>query len=293
MFTEVEKESLIMDFRQPRRLQALRASANVIMKKTRYKIQANFIHALLIEEIIQPYKFKAENGKNITLYSSIQMDGFSPYEIAVSMFPNGYFCNLSAVYYQSLTNQVPRTVYVCTASNAKKTRANDELTNSKLRQAFLKPHRHTKFVFAFRGFDIVVIERMEGTDSGVVSSKSSAGLLPLNSRVSGVERALIDAVVSPQYNGGISSIPDYFKHARGKIDIAKLINIYQELNFTYPYHQAVGFFLDRTGMKALANEISAVFMPKNKFYLDHSAKASWRYDEKWRIYYPEGVVDEY
>lgn len=293
MFTEAEKESLIRDFHQPRRLQDLRAGADVIMEKTRYKIQANFIRALLKEEIIQPYKFKAENAKSITLYSSARMDGFSPYEIAAGMFPKGYFCNLSAVYYQVLTNQVPTTVYVCTESNAKKTRANDGLTNSKLRQAFLKPHRHTNFVFTFGGYDIAVIERMDGTDSGVVSLKSSSGLLPANARVAGVERALIDAVVCPQYNGGVSSIPDYFKHARGKMDVSKFIGIYRELDFIYPYFQAIGLFMERTGMPEMADAWYAEFAPKNKFYIDHSAKASWKFDDRWMVYYPEGFIDEY
>lgn len=293
MFGEREKNELVSYFQQPRRLQALREESDVIMKETRYKIQANFLRALLKEEIIQPYKFKAENGKNITLYSSVQMDGLSPYEIARGMFPKGYFCNLSAVYYQSLTNQVPKTVYVCTESNAKKKRTNDELNDSKLRQAFLKPSRHTKFRFEFREFDIVVTEKMAGTGSGVVSSETAAGLLPSSARIAGVERALIDAVVCPQYNGGVSSIPDYFKHAHGKIDVRKLIGIYRELDFIYPYFQAIGFFMERTGMPELANAVRAEFTPQNKFYIDHSAKASWKYDDRWMIYYPGGIVDEY
>lgn len=293
MFTEMEKESLIKHFCQPRRLQALREGVDVIMTETRYKIQANFIRALLKEDVIQPYKFKAGNGKSITLYSSAQIDGFSSYEIALGMFPKGYFCNLSAVYYQALTNQVPKTVYICTESNAKKNRANDELTNSKFRRAFLKPHRHTKFIFESRGFDIVVIERIRGTDGGVAFSKSTTGLLPMSARVAGVERALIDAVVSPQYNGGISSIPDYFKHAGNKLDVSKLIGIYRELDFIYPYFQTIGFFLERTGMPEMAETVRAEFNPKNKFYIDHGAKAAWKYDNRWMIYYPEGVVDEY
>lgn len=293
MFTQLEKESLIKDFCHPQRLQALREAADVIMEKTRYKIQTNFLRALLKEGVIQPYKFKAENGKNITLYTSVQMDGLSPYEIARGMFPRGYFCNMSAVYYQSLTNQIPKTVYVCTESNAKRRRVNDELTDSKVRQAFLKPSRRTKFRIAFREFDIVVIERMAGTGSGVVSSRAASGLLPSNARVAGLERALIDAVVCPQYNGGVSSIPDYFRHAHGKIDVGKLIQIYRELEFVYPYFQSIGFFMERTGMLEMANAVRAEFTPKNKFYIDHSAKASWKYDDRWMIFYPEGVVDGY
>ena len=99
--------------------------------------------------------------------------------------------------------------------------------------------------------------------------------------------------MSPQYNGGISSVPDYFQNARGKVDIGQLIEIYRKLDFVYPYFQSLGFLLERTGMQDMADTVAAEFVPKNKFYLDHSAKSSWKYDAKWMIYYPEGVVDKY
>jgi predicted transcriptional regulator of viral defense system len=293
MFTDTEKVILVEYFRKPLRLGALREGAQTIMKKTRYKNSASFVRALLEEEIIRVHSCIAQNGRRLSLYSSQSFESQTPYEVALAMFPRGYFCNLSAVYYQSLTNQVPRTVYICIESNAKKTKRNDELTNSKLRQAFLKPHRHTRFIFDSNGFDIVVVERMKNTDSGVISSKTPVGLLPLNTRVAGVERALIDAVVSPQYNGGISSILDYFQNAKAKIDVTKLLDIYSRLDFVYPYFQALGFFLDRAGLNEKANDFRAIFPPKNKFYLDHSTKSSWKYDDTWMIYYPEGVVDEY
>jgi hypothetical protein len=293
VFSKEEIKMLIEDFRQPLRLKALREKSQMVMGKTGYKIASNFLTALQDEQIIRPHIFTSKNNKRVTLYSSQALVELSLYETATAMFPAGYFCNLSAIYCQSLTNQVPKTVYICTESNARKTRANDALTDSKLRQAFLKPHRYTSFIFNFPAGDLVMIERMRQTDSGVVSISSSAGLLPYNSRVSCVERALIDAVVSPQYNGGIASVADYFAHARGRIDMIKLIDIYRELDFIYPYYQAIGFFLERTGMSDLAGIFRAAFAPKNRFYLDHNAKSSWKYDERWMIYYPEGVVDEY
>ncbi len=293
MFTGLEKDSLRAHFKKPLRLDALRANAQTIMDKTRYKIHTNFIRALLDEEVVHAHEFTANNGKRIRLYSSQPLENLTPYEIASAMFPGGYFCNLTAVYYHSLTNQIPKTVYVCTESNAQKGTANDELTDSRLRQAFLKPSRHTNYVFDAYGFNVVVIERMKHTDHGVVSVKPEAGFLPSTSRVACVERALIDAVVSPQYNGGISSVPAYFQHARGKVNAVKLIEIYRSLDFVYPYFQALGFLLERTGMLEMADAIRAEFTPTNKFYIDHSAKVSWKYDEKWMIYYPEGIVDEY
>ena len=293
VFEKTERNMLSEYFEQPLRLMAFREKAQTIMSKTRYGKFSSFENALLREHVVSPHIFTARNNKHVTLYSSKSAAELTLYETAQAMFPAGYFCNLSAIYSQSLTNQVPKTVYICTESNARKTKANDSLTDIKLRQAFLKPHRHTSFIFNGLMGELVVIERMRKTGGGVVSANPLAGLLPSGSRVSGVERALIDAVVTPQYNGGISSVSDYFEHARGRIDISKLIEIYRELDFIYPYHQAIGFFLERVGMQKLADEFQSAFVPKNKFYLDHNAKSSWKYDERWMIYYPAGVVDEH
>jgi len=293
MFSELEKETLIEYFKQPLRLNALREKSQIIMSKTRYKIPSNFMRAIQDEQIVLTHSLTSKNNRRVTLYSSQSPENITLYETARAMFPSGYFCNLSAVYYQALTNQVPKTVYISTESNAMKTRKNPTLTDRKLRQAFLKPNRHTRFIFNTPKGDLVVIERSKHTDHGVVLAKSSTGLLPSDSRASSVERALIDAVICPQYNGGISSIPDYFRHAKGRVNIDKLIDIYRELDFVYPYSQAIGFFLERTGMPKMADKVQDAFASQAKFYIDHNAKTSWKLDPRWRVYYPEGLVDEY
>jgi predicted transcriptional regulator of viral defense system len=148
-------------------------------------------------------------------------------------------------------------------------------------------------VYTLNDYKIIVVERARISGSGVVESHLPSTLLPNTSHVTCIERALIDAVVSPQYNGGIVSVYTYFRNARDMLNMARLIKIYRQLDFVYPYSQSIGFLLDRANMPKHASVIYKKFPPERSFFVDHNAKTSWVYDEKWKLYYPAGLVDEY
>jgi hypothetical protein len=139
---------------------------------------------------------------------------------------------------------------------------------------------------------IVIIERTRGTDHGVVTLRRQQSQCPAGTRVATLERALIDAVVSPHYNGGITSLCDYFRAAKGRVKTQKLLEIYRRLEFVYPYAQAIGLFMEHAGMPGHADEIRQVYPPRQRFYVDHGAKSTWGYDERWMISYPKGLVDD-
>ncbi len=167
-----------------------------------------------------------------------------------------------------------------------------DISDKELRRAFIKPHRHTNYVFETTGYDIVIVDRERNSGYGVVKSVVKSHLLPKKSRVTCLERALIDAVVSPHYNGGIPSVYSHYKTAQRRVNAAKLLELYKQLYFVYPYSQAIGFFLEKAGMAKHAALVYGALPPKRIFYIDHNAKTSWSYDEKWRLYYPAGLVDE-
>lgn len=293
MFSEKIKKQLRSHFAIPLRQYQLKEHADQIIGVTRYKYVSNLIYNLQKEKIIKPYTLTAKNKKNITLYCSRTIKKLTPYELAESLFPKGYFCNLSSIYYHQLTNQVPNSVYICNDTiTAKQKNHKNILTNSTLRSAFIGSHRYTNFVFNFGHYEVIVVDRAKKSRYGVVEIHSSRGLLPNHSSVTCCERALIDAVVSPQYNGGILSVFEFFRSAQKKINIAKLLEIYEQLDFIYPYSQSIGFFLDKAGLKKYATAIYKAFPPVRTFYIDHNAKTSWSYDKKWMIYYPPGLIDE-
>ena len=293
MFNVATRRKLVKHLRSPVRLHVLRESAEKLMRGTRYQSVPNFISALLDEDVIQEQTLEARNGRTISLYASHPLEEFSPYELVPSIFPNGYFCNLTAIYHHGLTNQVPNALYVCHETiQSRSSKATDIPSESRVRSAFIKPHRYTSYVIGFRKHNIVILDRERGSDHGVVEVVKSTSPCPAGSRVAGLERALIDAVVAPHYNGGITSVPAYFKSARRHLKVEVLLRVYSKLQFVYPYAQSIGFFLENAGMRKQANQVWDVYPPHHRFYIDHSAKESWNYNGRWMIFYPKGLVDE-
>jgi hypothetical protein len=293
MFTVAQRKKLVSQLRQPIRLKELRDSAEKLMRGTRYQYAHTFIQALEDEGIVKMHTLRPKTRPPMHVYSSAPLNEVSPYDLAVSLLPNGYFCNLSAVYYHNLTNQVPNTVYWCQETSApRKGRSKQQLTEARIRSAFVKPSHHTSFVVKHNDHDIVVIERARGTDHGVVTVRRKQSPCPAGSRVATLERALIDAVVSPHYNGGITSLCEYFRAAKGRLKTQKLLEVYRKLEFVYPYAQAIGFFMDHAGMPDHAEELRRVYPPRQRFYVDHGARSTWIYDERWMISYPKGLVDD-
>lgn len=292
MFSTAIREKLVQRLRTPLREQRFRQVAEDILPMTRYRSTIPFIHALLAEGVVRKQILKARNGKTISLYSSHPLEEFGPYELAWAMYPRGYFCNLTAIFHHGLTDQVPNSVYVC-HETLQVQHANPAGTPSEsmVRSAFIQPHRHTNHVFDFRGPELVVLSRALNSDHGVVATRNQSPC-PVGSRVAGLERALIDSVVAPQYNGGITSLPAYFTAARDKLQIDKLLEIYRKLKFVYPYAQSIGFLLELSGMSEQADRIRKVYPPRQRFFLDHNAKSSWIYNERWMIYSPKEFVDE-
>ena len=293
MFSTTIRKNLVQRLRTPIRELRFRQVAEDILPGTRYRSAPSFIHALLAEDVIRKQTLKARNGKTISLYSSHPLEEFSPHELAWAMFPSGYFCNLTAIFHHGLTDQVPNSVYVCHETlHAQQGNPAGIPSESMVRNAFIHPHRHTNYVFDFRGHELFVLNRTQNSDQGVVTVNNQSPC-PVGSRVAGLERALIDAVVAPQYNGGIISLPAYFKSARDKLQIEKLLEIYRKLKFVYPYAQSIGLLLEQAGMPEQADRVRSVYPPRHRFFLDHNAKTSWIYNERWMIYSPREFTDEH
>jgi hypothetical protein len=211
------------------------------------------------------------------------------------MFPDGYFCNLTAIYHHALTNQIPNSVYRCHQKLAPDKRRNAaRLSDARIRSAFVKPKRHTSFVVRHNAHDIWVIAGTRGFDHGVETVERRHAPCPAGSRVASLERTLIDAVVSPHYNGGLTSLCEYFRAAqKRKVDMERMLDIYRKLDFVYPYAQSLGFFMEQCGMHSQAEELRSAYSPRQPFYVDHGAKTTWAYNERWMISYPRGLVNEH
>jgi hypothetical protein len=80
-----------------------------------------------------------------------------------------------------------------------------------------------------------------------------------------------------------------FKNAKGKVSINRLADMLKNLDYVYPYHQAIGFYLERAGVY---DKSSIRLLRKTKmshdFYLAHGMKDP-EYSKEWRLFYPQGL----
>lgn len=205
--------------------------------------------------------------------------------------PTGYFCHYTAVVYHGLTNQVPNRVYIRKRDVGSNRARLDRLSDLQIRTQFLKPHRRSSEIEQLATGSIVFVAGKLKDEAGVVSISSNHPEFPEGSRITDLERCLIDAVVAPQYNGGIATLPGLFEEAAEQLNLQTLIEHYLELDFLYPYHQTLGFFLEYSGQKVSADRWREHFPPTNRFFADKAAKSSWPYDPKWQVHYPRGLIN--
>lgn len=69
----------------------------------------------------------------------------------------------------------------------------------------------------------------------------------------------------------------------------KLVSMLEKLNYIYPYHQAIGFYLDKAGYyEDSALKLLQKFGLKYDFYLAHQID-DVDYSKEWRLYFPKGL----
>ena len=102
-----------------------------------------------------------------------------------------------------------------------------------------------------------------------------------------LERTLIDISVRPTYGGGVYQVLQAYRNARERISVPTLVATLAKLDFTYPYHQVIGFYLQRAGYPAKSldrlKELGIAF----NFYLTHGMRET-EFDPEWKILYPKG-----
>jgi predicted transcriptional regulator of viral defense system len=255
---------------------------------TRYKILTKLIEKKSVYAISLLSEYKEQR----LLFCSNK--DINPYIVASRAWPRSYFCNLTAAFYHKLTNQVPSSIYLAIEGKGRLAdiilnKKTISLTDHNIFQAFIKENRTTRNAFEYGDYSIIVTERMDRNYVGTIEVERDS-FLPPHCMVTDLERTLIDSIVNPHYSGGISSVISYFVACKKSINAKHLIKLYKLLGYVYPYWQTIGFICEKVGILELSEELLKEFKIKNKFYIDHNAKTSWLFDEKWQIYYPSGLI---
>jgi predicted transcriptional regulator of viral defense system len=197
---------------------------------------------------------------------------------ACSFYKRSYISHATALHVHGLLPE--GTVYVNHEQTPKKTTS--RLSQAGIDQAFKNQPRRSSYEFRTETHTFIFLNGKNTGDAGVVEITGPSGQ-PL--RCTSLERTLIDCVVRPQYVGGISTLANALPTVISQISTQELVSLLAQTKYVYPYHQSVGFLLQRAGMSPTQLEPLRRLPRRFKFYLDYGMKRSL-YDSEWQIYYP-------
>jgi hypothetical protein len=240
-----------------------------------------FIKFLLQDTKLKKVSFDFPNRKIIKY-----VWGKAPlYELLMTLQPTCYFTHYTAMYLHGLTEQVPKTIYVNKEQTAK-SRGEGALTQERIDIALRRPTRMSNNFTEYQNYKIYLLNGKNTGNLGVIQMNGPEGE---KIRVTDIERTLIDVTVRPIYAGGVFEVLRAYKLARPKVSINKLAATLKKLDYIYPYHQAVGFYLERAGVyRESSISLLKKFGFKYDFYLMHQIKEK-EYSKRWHLYFPKGL----
>lgn len=198
--------------------------------------------------------------------------------------PNGYLSHLTAMKVHNLIQKdLGKTVYT-NAEQKPKPAPHAKLEQSRIDAAFKRPPRVTNNRVRIDDYTFCLLSGKHTNMLSVMTVTLPGIAMPI--RVTSLERTLVDIVVRPAYSGGVHAILEAYRRAAEKANVDLMAEILDRLEYTYPYHQAIGFFMEQSHGYA-ENQINVFHRYKKNydFYVDYEMVEP-RYSPEWRVYYP-------
>ncbi len=216
--------------------------------------------------------------------------------VLLTLKPGCHFSHFTAVQMHDLTEQDPRTVYINHEQRPKPASAAG-LSQDRIDLAFRRNPRMTKNVANVKGMarQGLRVCLLNGKHTGYLGVEERKTVLPEEGgkvvlRLTDIERTLIDIAVRPFYSGGVAEVRKAYERAAGRVSVNRLAGLLRKLGHVYPYHQAIGFYLEAAGVydRSAVELFRDGFEYEFDFYLAYGMEET-EYVPEWRIYVPKGL----
>ncbi|HPT71863.1 MAG TPA: hypothetical protein PLE74_06245 [Candidatus Cloacimonadota bacterium] len=242
------------------------------------KKSKQFIDFILKENILLEHELRDQDGKSHLIFSKGILDDLT---LFASLHPNGYFTHYTSMFLHQLTLQIPKTYYLNVEHS--KDIPSQGLTQDAIDNAFSQTQRKANNSLTYNTKKVYILNGKKTEGLGVIPRKSKSE----SYKYTDLERTLIDIAIRPVYSGGVFEVLGAYKAAEKQLDPVKLESYLTQLNFIYPYHQVIGFYLEKAGYDAKTLRLFEKDQ-KFKFYLTYNIRSK-EFSSKWNLYYPKGI----
>jgi hypothetical protein len=285
----VAKESIFSIFSKTQKRVYSKEQLAIVLDQNRrswhlrdHTTSAEFISFLIENGNLRVCDLRSDRyGRKITRYS---WGRTSALELAASINARGYLSHATAVELHGLVRLSARTIYLNVEQSAKP--LNDgTLTQDGIDRAFSGKQRVSNLVYTYADTSAIIISGKNTNRLGVEEfSGPKSELL----QITNLERTLIDIVVRPTYAGGTSQVLKAYRAAKKHMSVDRLLAILKKLDYLYPYHQSIGFLMQRAGYPEKSCAKLRALGLNHDFYLTHGLKKP-EYSKDWRLYYPNDI----